>query len=115
MVPERQAISVRIANRIVAQPVRPILRWIDDLDARCLMKSMQLVCVAHHEVDGAALWTGRALLEKHLDVAEIHTGEDRRVTFRERQPESELRRVEVDGGANVSNGQRRMVFLAIDV
>jgi hypothetical protein len=68
------------------------------------MESMQLVCIVDNEVNRTSLWTRVSGFEKHLNRSEIHACEGGWIAFRECQPETQLRRVEIHRGAYVPDG-----------
>jgi hypothetical protein len=113
--PEGEPVTVRVADSVVTKVVCPVAWRFDDLHTGRPMKLMQSVRVADDEVYGAAPRARCSLLEEHLNVSEVYTSEVWRIAFRECQPETELRYVEIDGGADIRNRQDRVALLALDV
>src|SRR5688572_7642720 len=113
--PERQLVAVRIADAIVAQSILTIARDHDDVDAVIALILEQLVGIPDHEIQGTAFGRSTSAFEKDLDLAEVEAGHVRRLARGERQAESELVRVEVDGAGNVRYAKRRVLLLAFNV
>src|SRR5919201_1147545 len=105
-----EPIARGVSDRVVAQAVRSIARRLDDFDAGRFMESMQRVRIVNHEINRTALRGRSAVFEEQLNGTEVQAGKGRWIAFGERQPETELLRVELDRRADLADGENRMVF-----
>jgi len=114
-VAEAEIVAVEVARRVVAEVIRAVVERLRDLDTVRAMEIVKLVRVADDEIDDAAVRARSRLTQKNLDVAEVHARERRRIALRERDPEAELLRVELDRRGNVADRQAGVMLFAIDV
>src|SRR5882724_761683 len=106
---------MQIAHRVVTQSVVPVWRRLQDINAISAVELIKLVSIADDEINRAPFRTGRALLQKYLHLAKIHTCNRRRFAPGKAQTEAQLCCVKVDSRTNISDGQARMVLLTVDV
>src|SRR5947209_12093484 len=111
--PKRKMVSIQVAYNVISNSIFSVADLLCNFDAVYAMKFVELIRVANQKVNRASLWLRRALLQKHLYPAKIHACEGRRLTPCEPQCESQLFRIEVDGGENVADRQARVNLLAL--
>jgi hypothetical protein len=112
---EVEVVPIEIPDRVLAQVIGLAPRRLNDFDAVGAVKLVELIGISDDEVHGAPFRGRRALAQEYLDAIKIHPSERRRLPLRERDNESELVRVELGGGTDISDRQRRVVLFAIDV
>ncbi len=97
-------------------PYWSVVDCLRDFDTIGAVEFVQLVGVAHIEIDRASLGTGigRAFRQEDLDFTKAHAGEGRRFAPGERVLKAELLDVEFDGGWNVTDHQSGVHLVAFD-
>src|SRR5688572_2639510 len=98
VVPEGEVIPVEILYSVIAQTILPVGGRYNHLDTVGLLKLEELIRVADHEIDRAAVRRGRSMHEKYLNRAEIDASDGDRFAPDEAGLETKFRRVKIHRG-----------------
>jgi hypothetical protein len=112
---ETEFVAVKIANPVVAEAVRLVLGRFKDFNPAGPMKFVELVGIAHDEINGTAFGTGRTVLQEDLDFVEIQAGEGRRFALKETELKAELFRVEIGSSSDIGHREAWVVTFAVNV